>query len=87
MIKTLLNSKKTGDFLQKRDGDVLRAVTMAKKPRRNISTVVGDKAITRDEAFVKIQEYKSVSEETKSRCSKNQIVKMSPQCHPKRTVS
>ena len=43
---------------------------MAKKPRRNISTVVAGKAITEDEVFVKIQEYKSVSEQTKSKCSK-----------------
>ena len=41
----LFKLQKASDFLQKRGGDVLRAVTMAKKPRRNISTVVAGKAI------------------------------------------
>ena len=33
-------------FFIKRVGNVLKAVTAAKKPRRNMSTVVGGKAIT-----------------------------------------
>ena len=37
------------------------------------------KAITEDEVFVKIQEYKNVSEQTKSKSSKNQT---NTKCHP-----
>lgn len=65
--------QKASDFLQKKDGDVLEAATKAKKPRRNISTVVAGKAITEDEVFEKIQEYKSVSNQSKSKSSKKQL--------------
>ena len=41
-------------FCIKRGGNVLKAVTAAKKPRRNISTVVGGKAITESDTFAKV---------------------------------
>jgi hypothetical protein len=42
-------------FCIKRGGyNVLKAVTAAKKPRRNIRTVVGGKAITESDTFAKV---------------------------------
>ena len=76
--KNILRLEKASGFLQKRGGDVLKAATLAKKPRRNISSVVAGKAITEDEVFVKIQQYKSASEQTKTKSSKNQT---NTKCH------
>jgi hypothetical protein len=39
-----------GDFFAKRGGDVLKATEIAKKPRRNISSVIAGKAITEIDA-------------------------------------
>jgi hypothetical protein len=40
------DSISVGDFFVKRGGDVLKATEIAKKPRRNISSVIAGKAIT-----------------------------------------
>ena len=40
-----------------RGGDVLKATEIAKKPRRNISSVIAGKAITEIDVSEKIEEY------------------------------
>jgi cytoplasmic iron level regulating protein YaaA (DUF328/UPF0246 family) len=46
-----------GDFFAKRGGDVLKATEIAKKHRRNISSVIARKAITEIDVSQKIEEY------------------------------
>jgi hypothetical protein len=51
------DSISVGDFFAKRGGDVLKATEIAKKPRRNISSVIAGKAITEIDVSQKIEEY------------------------------
>ena len=52
------SSNNCQDFFSKRGGEVLKAATVAKQPRRNISSVVGGKAVTEDDTYEKIQLFK-----------------------------
>ncbi|KAJ8305819.1 hypothetical protein KUTeg_016364 [Tegillarca granosa] len=51
----------TTDFFNKRGGEVLKSFIVAKKARRNISFIIGGKAITEEDTFEKVKEYKEQS--------------------------
>ena len=58
-------------FLEKRGGDVLLQVKVAKKPRKSIHKVVGGKPITEDNVFMNVQEY--VSEQSSKSKGKTSV--------------
>lgn len=49
-------------FFNKRGGNVLLALENAKKPRRNLSSIIAGKAITEQDVFEKIQAYNEKTE-------------------------
>ena len=51
------DSISVGDFFAKRGGDALKATEIAKKPRRNISSVIAGKALTQIDVSEQIEEY------------------------------
>jgi hypothetical protein len=60
--------------LKKRGGDVLKYVTVAKKPRKNISTIVAGKAITKPDVYEKVQAYQKSSEDKKKSKTKGNTI-------------
>lgn len=62
------------NFFQKRGGDVLKYVAVAKKPRKNISTIIAGKAITEPDVYEKVQAYQKSSEDKKKSKTKGNTV-------------
>lgn len=57
--------KLCANFFEKRGGDFVKYVTVAKKPRKNISTIVAGKAITEPDVYEKVQACQKSSEDKK----------------------
>jgi hypothetical protein len=63
--RMLTSSSDISHFFAKRGGDVLKATEIAKKPRRNISSVIAGKAITEIDVSQKIEEYQEIKKYNK----------------------
>lgn len=62
-------SDRTTELFNKRAGAVLESFLTAKKSRRSISNIIGEKAITENETFEKEKEYTETSKRNKTKSS------------------